>query len=71
MRRVTEEFSGDFNVLRLLMHTPPLCTYYELEHVYTLEDMYNMLEMIDVQSVLKEQAQLSAERQAEKNKIKK
>jgi len=52
--RVLKEFSGDWDVMRLLMHESKLCTLWELEEKYTLDQFYDMLEMIDVQDALRD-----------------
>lgn len=66
LKRLTNEFSQDFDVLRLLMHEPKLCTMHELQTVYTLDDFYNFLEMIDAQETLRDEA--DKKRQADRNK---
>lgn len=54
MKRIVEEFSGDFEVMKLLTYEPRLCTLHELKEVYTLDDFHDLLEMIEVQETLKE-----------------
>lgn len=68
LKRIQDEFSGDFNVMRLIMHEPQICTYHELKEVYTLEDFYDMLEMVDVQQALQDDAAATAKRKAEQQK---
>lgn len=66
MRRLSEEFSGDFNVLRLIMHEPKICTYHELATVYSIDEFYDLLEYVEAQQVLREEAQKKAEVQNKK-----
>ncbi len=68
MKRLVEEFSGDFDVMRLLFHEPRLCTLHELQTVYSLKDFYDMLEMIDAQYTIQEEAEKKREQQKPKGK---
>lgn len=54
MRRIVDEFSGDFEVMKLLTYEPRLCTLAELKDTYTLDDFHDLLEMVEVQETLKE-----------------
>lgn len=69
MRRLSEEFSGDFGVLRLLMHEPRLCSYHELANTYTIDDFYDLLEYADAQQTLREESMRQQEiKNKQKNK---
>ena len=57
MKRLSEQFSQSFEVMRVLTFEPKLCTKYELEHVYTIDDFYDFVEIIDAQETLKEEAE--------------
>lgn len=70
MRKLTDEFSQSFEVMRVLTFEPQLCTKYELEHLYTLDDFYDFVEIIDAQDTLKDEAtkaqQAKQQKQAKK-----
>lgn len=70
MRKLTDEFSQSFEVMRVLTFEPRLCTKYELEHLYTLDDFYDFVEIIDAQDTLKDEAtkaqQAKQQKQAKK-----
>lgn len=52
MKRVSEEYSGSLDVMRLLMYEPRLCTLHELYTVYDLDDFYDFIEMIDARETI-------------------
>lgn len=69
MTKLVENFSQDFEVMRLLTYEPRLCTKYELEHLYTIDDFYDFVEIMDAQETLKEGAQnLQKQKAAKENK---
>lgn len=61
MRRLTNEFSQDFQVMRLLTYEPRLCTKYELEHLYSIDDFYDFIEIMDAQETIIEEANKAQE----------
>ena len=68
MQRLTNEFSQDFQVMRLLTYEPRLCTKYELEHLYSIDDFYDFIEIMDAQETIKEEAQKAQQsKQAQKS----
>ena len=68
MQRLTNEFSQDFQVMRLLTYEPRLCTNYELEHLYSIDDFYDFIEIMDAQETIKEEAQKAQQsKQAQKS----
>lgn len=56
MKNLVENFSQDFEVMRVLTFEPRLCTKHELQTIYTLDDFYDFIEIIDAQETLKEEA---------------
>lgn len=57
MNKLIEEFSQNFEVMRVLTYEPKLCTKYELEHLYTIDDFQDFLEIIEAQETLAEEAE--------------
>ena len=51
---MTEAFSQNFDVYRLLSHPTKLCTLQELRDVYNIDEFYDMLEIIELDDGLKE-----------------
>ncbi len=68
---MTEEFSQDFEVMRVLTFEPRLCTKYELEHLYTLDDFRDFVEIIDAQETLKDEANKAQQAKQQKAQNKK
>jgi len=68
---LTEEFSQDFEVMRVLTFEPRLCTKYELEHLYTLDDFRDFVEIIDAQETLKDEANKAQQAKQQKAQNKK
>ena len=56
MKKLSDTFSQDFEVMRVLTYEPRLCTKYELEHLYSIDDFYDFVEIIDAQETIKEEA---------------
>lgn len=56
MRKLSDTFSQDFEVMRVLTYEPRLCTKYELENLYSIDDFYDFVEIIDAQETIKEEA---------------
>ncbi|UZS00932.1 tail assembly chaperone protein [Pseudomonas phage vB_PsaM_M1] len=71
IRKLTEEFSQDFEVMRVLTFEPRLCTKYELEHLYTLDDFHDFVEIIDAQETLKDEANKAQQAKQQKAQNKK
>ena len=68
MQRLTNEFSQDFQVMRLLTYEPRLCTIYELEHLYSIDAFYDFIEIMDAQETIIEEAQKAQQsKQAQKS----
>lgn len=59
MKKMADEFSGDWQMYRLLTHSPQLCTLKELKTDYSLKEYYDFLEMIEV----KESIRIEGEKQ--------
>lgn len=68
---MTEDFSQDFEVMRVLTFEPRLCTKYELEHLYTLDDFHDFVEIIDAQETLKDEATKAQQAKQQKAQNKK
>lgn len=71
IRKLTEEYSQDFEVMRVLTFEPRLCTKYELEHLYTLDDFHDFVEIIDAQETLKDEANKAQQAKQQKAQNKK
>lgn len=71
IRKLTEEFSQDFEVMRVLTFEPRLCTKYELEHLYTLDDFHDFVEIVDAQETLKDEASKAQQAKQQKAQNKK
>lgn len=70
MKTLVENFSQDFEVMRVLTFEPRLCTKHELQTLYTLDDFYDFIEIIDAQETLKEEANKAQQVKAQQNKNK-
>ena len=71
MKNLVENFSQDFEVMRVLTFEPRLCTKYELQTLYTLDDFYDFIEIIEAQETLKEEAHKAQQAKAAKQQNKK
>ena len=71
MKNLVENFSQDFEVMRVLTFEPRLCTKHELATLYTLDDFYDFIEIIDAQETLKEEAHKAQQAKAAKQQNKK
>lgn len=56
--------------MRVLTHERQLCTYHELQTVYTLEHLFDFEEMLDAYEALKESAEEKALAKAEADRAK-
>lgn len=71
MKNLVENFSQDFEVMRVLTFEPRLCTKHELATLYTLDDFYDFIEIIDAQETLKDEANKAQQQKiAQQNKNK-
>jgi hypothetical protein len=71
MKKLVENFSQDFEVMRVLTFEPRLCTKHELETLYTLDDFYDFIEIIEAQETLKEEAHKAQQAKMAKQQNKK
>ena len=71
MKNLVENFSQDFEVMRVLTFEPRLCTLQELYDVYTLDQFYDFVEIIEAQETLKEEAHKAQQAKAAKQQNKK
>ena len=71
MKNLVENFSQDFEVMRVLTFEPRLCTLQELYDVYTLDQFYDFVEIIEAQETLKEEAHKAHQAKAAKQQNKK
>jgi len=53
----------DVRILNLLSAEEKLCSYYELQTVYSLPDFYDMLEMLDVNAALRDDSRRKSQKQ--------
>lgn len=71
MKNLVENFSQDFEVMRVLTFEPRLCTLQELYDVYTFDQFYDFVEIIEAQETLKEEANKTQQQKlAQQNKNK-
>ena len=62
-KEIEEKFTVDVRILNLLSAEEKLCSYYELQTVYSVPDFYDMLEMLDVNTALREDSRRRSQKE--------